>query len=143
MLFYGVFLSVLLMMSVAAGAGFLVKRDMGLLVYAVLLLVCFFALLILMHFEMKRTIAALASSTYVEVFYSKEVGTPEQELLISKSADASYEYAVNCLKGRFPLGEEAINKDSYYKSLYDYYLTTNKVKDTGWWVSNVDSSRKC
>lgn len=145
-IFYGIALSFLLLCSSLAGALFLVKRDPGLLAYSVLLLVGFFAMLIPMHFDMKRTIAKLANTTYADVFYGNMLNrkaTPEQELAISKSADAAYEYAVNCVKGRFPLGEEAINKDSYYKSLYDHYLNTNKRKDTGWWISHGDSSRKC
>lgn len=146
-IFYGVALSSLLAMALWGGVMFIINTSDSAatsLLLSGFAFASFLALLIPMHFDMKKTIAKLANTTYVEVFHSNErIGTPEQELMISKSADAAYEYAVNCVKGRFPLGEEAINKDSYYKSLYDYYLSENKRKDTGWWISHGDSSRKC
>ena len=37
---------------------------------------------------------------------------------ISKSAKYSYQYAKEVIKGRFELGEEAISKDAYYSHAY-------------------------
>ena len=40
------------------------------------------------------------------------------EVYISKSAQSSYYYAVDIIKGRFLLGEEAISKSAKYSMLY-------------------------
>ena len=51
----------------------------------------------------------------------------EQEAL--KSAEYSYCYARDVLKGRFEKGEDVISKDAYYSYLYARYVLKSRFKE--------------
>lgn len=55
---------------------------------------------------------------------------PEAEHIIAKDAHASFDYAMDVLKKRFPAGEKAIYGDAHFASLYDDYIVKRGEEDS-------------
>jgi hypothetical protein len=51
---------------------------------------------------------------------------PEAESIISQSAEHSYEYATDILKGRFLKGEKAIINSKFLENYKDYLRNSEK-----------------
>ena len=57
----------------------------------------------------------------------------EAEPIIATDAMASFDYAMDVLKKRFPAGEKAIYADEHYAELYDQYVAN--TEDRHQWIS--------